>query len=260
MESCGAYDSLKDAGCVCFIWPCYEPGETISLKVEKLSVQLKTKTIDNVFITIQVALNIQVKKSELYKALYRLTDRDRQLGAYVKDGLRAAVCAMTLDDAYAGKEEISEYLINHLQTTFNSFGYNIMSVLVTEITPDDKVMSAMNEINSSKRLKEAAVQRAEGEKIIKVKQAEAEAESMHLSGIGVAKQRRAIMDGLKESIMAFNEGVSGTTSKDVMDLLILNQYFDTLDTLAQGQGVKTVFLPAESGSVKSQMMIADAAK
>ena len=61
MESCGAYDSLKDAGCVCFLWPCYEPGETISLKVEKLAVQLKTKTIDNVFITIQVALNIQVK-------------------------------------------------------------------------------------------------------------------------------------------------------------------------------------------------------
>lgn len=260
MEACGAYESLKDAGCVCFIWPCYDLGETISLKVEKLAVQLKTKTIDNVFITIQVALNIQVKKTELYKALYRLTNRDRQLSSYVKDSLRSAVCTMTLDDAYAGKQEISEYLTNHLQDTFSSFGYSIMSVLVTEITPDDKVMAAMNEINSSKRLKEAAVQRAEGEKIIKVKQAEAEAESMHLSGIGVAKQRRAIMDGLKDSIVAFSEGVSGTSSKDVMDLLILNQYFDTLEHIGEGEGVKTVYLPSESGSVKSQMMIADAAR
>lgn len=262
MEACGAFDSLKNAGCVFYIWPCYDMGETISLKVEKLSVQLKTKTIDNVFITIQVVLNIQVKKSEPYKAFYRLTNRDRQLSAYVKDGMRSAVCAMTLDDAYAGKEEISLYLTNHLQETFGSFGYSIMSVLVTEITPDDKVMSAMNEINSSKRLKEAAVQRAEGEKIIKVKQAEAEAESMHLSGIGVSRQRRAIMDGLKDSIVAFNEGVSGTTSKDVMDLLILNQYFDTLDHIAEGKGVKTVFLPADSGggSLKREVMIADAAK
>lgn len=262
MEACGAFDGLRNAGCVFFIWPCYGLGETISLKVEKLAVQLKTKTIDNVFVTVQVVLNIQVKKSEPYKAFYRLTNRDRQLGAYVKDGMRAAVCAMTLDDAYSGKEEISMYLTNHLQETFGSFGYSIMSVLVTEITPDDKVMSAMNEINSSKRLKEAAVQRAEGEKIIKVKQAEAEAESMHLSGIGVARQRRAIMDGLKESIVAFNEGVSGTTSKDVMDLLILNQYFDTLDNIAEGEGVKTVFLPSEASgnSLKKDMMIADAAR
>ena len=57
--------------------------------------------------------------------------------------------------------------------------------------------TAMNEINASKRLKEAAFQRAEGEKIVKVKRAEAEAESMYLSGVGVARQRRAIMDGLK---------------------------------------------------------------
>ena len=56
---------------------------------------------------------------------------------------------------------------------------------------------AMNEINASKRLKESAYQRAEGEKILKVKRAEAEAESMYLSGCGVARQRKAIMDGLK---------------------------------------------------------------
>ena len=71
---------------------------------------------------------------------------------------------MTLDDAYAGKQEISDYLIEHLQDTFTKFGYTLLSVLITEIEPDRKVMTAMNEINSSRRLKEAAVQRAEGER------------------------------------------------------------------------------------------------
>lgn len=55
----------------------------------------------------------------------------------------------------------------------------------------------MNDINASKRDKEAAYQRAEGEKILKVKRAEAESESMYLSGVGVANQRRAIMNGLR---------------------------------------------------------------
>lgn len=53
----------------------------------------------------------------------------------------------------------------------------------------------MNEINSSKRLKEAIAEQAEGAKILQVKSAEAEAESKYLSGVGVAKQRRAIVDG-----------------------------------------------------------------
>lgn len=167
---------------------------------------------------------------------------------------------MTLDNAYSGKQEISDYLIQHLQQTFNNFGYTLMSVLITEIEPDKRVMNAMNEINSSKRLKEAAVQRAEGEKIIKVKQAEAEAESMHLSGIGVARQRRAIMDGLKSSIVMFNEGVSGTSSKDVMDLLILNQYFDTLDNIGNSSGIKTMFMPGgASNSLTTDLLVANEA-
>lgn len=86
----------------------------------------------------------------------------------------------------------------------------------------------MNEINASKRMKESAYQRAEGEKILKVKKAEAEAESMYLSGLGVARQRKAIMEGLKDSIVDFSSNVHGTTAKDIMDLLVLNQYFDTL--------------------------------
>jgi hypothetical protein len=95
----------------------------------------------------------------------------------------------------------------------------------------------MNEINASRRLKESAYQRAEGEKILKVKKAEAEMESMLLSGVGVARQRKAIMEGLKDSIVDFSGSVPGTTAKDIMDLLVLNQYFDTIQVSA----MNTVF-------------------
>ncbi len=64
--------------------------------------------------------------------------------------------------------------------------------LITDLDPDQGVKNAMNEINSSKRLKFAAAERAEGDKILQVKAAEAEAESKYLSGVGVAKQRKAI--------------------------------------------------------------------
>ena len=55
----------------------------------------------------------------------------------------------------------------------------------------------MNEINAAQREQVAASARGEAEKILKVKQAEAEAESKALQGQGIANQRKAIIEGLK---------------------------------------------------------------
>jgi regulator of protease activity HflC (stomatin/prohibitin superfamily) len=102
------------------------------------------------------------------------------------------------------------------------------------------LQNAMNEINSSKRLKFAVAERAEGDKILQVKAAEAEAESKYLSGVGVAKQRKAIVDGLRTSI------VQGADTKEVMDLLLLTQYFDMIRDVGSAAHCKTTFVPSSN--------------
>jgi regulator of protease activity HflC (stomatin/prohibitin superfamily) len=111
------------------------------------------------------------------------------------------------------------------------YGYQIRNTLVTDLSPDSKVKASMNEINASRRLKEAASHKAEADKVRQVKNAEAEAEARYLSGLGVARQRKAIVQGLQESVGAFSDQVEGATPKDVMDILLLSQYFDTLSTV-----------------------------
>ena len=101
----------------------------------------------------------------------------------------------------------------------------------------------MNEINSSKRLKFAVAERAEGDKILKLKAAEAEAESKYLSGVGVAKQRKAIVDGLRTSIVDFADNVQGSSTKEVMDLLLLTQYFDMIRDVGSASHCRTTFVP-----------------
>lgn len=86
----------------------------------------------------------------------------------------------------------------------------------------------MNEINASRRLKEAAAHKAEADKIRQVKNAEAEAEARYLSGVGVARQRKAIVQGLQTAVSDFSDKVTEASAKDVMDVLLLSQYFDTL--------------------------------
>ena len=74
----------------------------------------------------------------------------------------------------------------------------------------------------------AASEKGEAERIIKVKAAEAEAQSKALQGQGIADQRKAIVEGLRESVDEFQRSVPGATAQDVMNLVLMTQYFDTL--------------------------------
>ena len=54
-------------------------------------------------------------------------------------------------------------------------------------------------------------------------QAKADAEAKFLQGQGIARQRQAIMEGLRESVNAFKSEVVGVDAKAVMDLMIVTQ-------------------------------------
>lgn len=122
-------------------------------------------------------------------------------------------------------------MLNQLQQVMHDYGYEIITTLVTDLSPDSKVKASMNEINASRRLKEAASHKAEADKVRQVKDAEADAEARYLSGLGVARQRKAIVQGLQASVSEFSDNVEGATPKDVMDILLLSQYFDTLSAV-----------------------------
>eukprot|EP00958_Prasinococcus_capsulatus_P009199 scaffold900_cov430-Prasinococcus_capsulatus_cf.AAC.8 len=143
-----------------------------------------------------------------------------------------------------------------------NFGFSITNALITDISPDQRVKDAMNQINAAQRLRVAAADRAEAEKIQIVKQAEAEAESKYLAGTGIARQRKAIVDGLRQSVVAFSGEVHGTTPREVIEMMLMTQYFDTLrcgsqaterqhSGLAIGHSSKasTVFVPHGPGAV-----------
>ena len=115
--------------------------------------------------------------------------------------------------------------------------------------PDGRVLAAMNQIESQRRMRMAAQEKAEAEKILVVKAAEADAESKFLSGQGVARQRKAIVEGLKESVVEFNDGVSGTSPADVMQLMMVTQYLDMLKDVGTKDGASTVFIPHAPGAV-----------
>jgi regulator of protease activity HflC (stomatin/prohibitin superfamily) len=115
---------------------------------------------------------------------------------------------LELDAAFESKDDIAQAVFEQLQNVMKDYGYAIVNTLVTDLAPDSKVKASMNEINAARRLKEAASHNAEADKVRKVKAAEAEAEARYLSGLGVARQRKAIVKGLQASVSEFSEGES----------------------------------------------------
>lgn len=171
--------------------------------------------------------------------------------------MRSQLPTLELDAVFEAKEELALATKNALAETMSEYGYQIVQVLITDLDPDQRVKNAMNEINSSKRLKFAIAERAEGDKILQVKAAEAEAEAKYLSGVGVAKQRKAIVDGLRSSIVDFQGNVEGSSTKEVMDLLLLTQYFDMVSSVGSAPHCKTTFVPsssASSGEVRNALL------
>lgn len=231
VEDLGQFKKLLDPGLHCITCPLQSVVARLSLRIQQLDVICETKTKDNVFVQVAVAVQFRVLVDSAYDAYYRLTDPRNQIQSYVFDVVRSTVPKMELDEAFASKAEVARAVLDQLKDVMKDYGYEIKNCLVTDLSPDHKVKASMNEINASRRLKEAAAHKAEADKVRQVKAAEADAEARYLSGLGVARQRKAIVQGLQDSIGDFAEEVEGATPKDVMDILLLSQYFDTLSAV-----------------------------
>ena len=220
-----------------------------SLRIQQLDVEIETKTKDNVFVRCIVSVQYCILPEKVADAVYRLQNPREQITAYVFDTVRARVPSIILDDVFQKKDDIAIAVKNELDIVMDDFGYNIIKTLVTDIDPDAKVKSSMNEINAAQRMREAAIQQAEAEKIRVVKAAEAEAESKALQGKGIADQRKAIIDGLKVSVENFSSSVDGTKAQDVMNLVLMTQYFDTLKDIGLSGKSNTILIPHSPGGM-----------
>ena len=228
----------------------------IDLRVQQLALDVETKTKDNVFVKIPVSVQYHVIPDHVYEAFYKLANPRQQISSYVFNVILGHVPKMILDDAFLQQSDIAIAIKDSLSDVMKTYGYAIDQALVTDIEPDDKVKSAMNDINAAQREQVAAAARGEAEKILKVKQAEAEAESKALQGQGIANQRKAIIEGLKESVESFSKAVEGSTPQDVMMLVLVTQYLDTMKEIGASDKSNTILMshsPAAMGDLFRQM-------
>lgn len=222
----------------------------ISLRVQQLDVAIETKTRDNVFVTVPVAVQYVIRQDNVPAAYYSLSNPEAQIRSYVFDTVRSSLSTLELDQAFESKDDIAINVEQTLADKMRAYGFDIVNTLVTDISPDARVRDSMNSINAAQRDREAAQALAEADKIKRVTQAEAEAESKRLQGEGVAAQRKAIAQGIAEQYeMLKKVGIESTAEQ----LLLMTQYFDTMQDVARNGRSNVLFLPSNPGALGTLM-------
>ena len=223
----------------------------VQLRLLQSEIVVETKTQDNVFVTMNVATQYRVNENNVTDAYYKLMRPEAQIKSYIEDALRSSVPKLTLDELFEKKDEIALEVQKQVAEEMSTYGYIIVKTLITKVEPDAEVKQSMNEINAAQRKRVAAQELAEADKIKIVTAAEAEAEKDRLHGVGIAEQRKAIVDGLADSIKELKGANVELTEEQIMSILLTNQYLDTLNNFAGKPGVQTLFLPANPDGVES---------
>ncbi|XP_042424161.1 hypersensitive-induced response protein-like protein 1 isoform X1 [Zingiber officinale] len=274
-ESFGKFDDVLQPGCHCLPWIFGKRvAGRLSLRMQQLDVNCETKTKDNVFVNVVASIQYRALPlpDKARDAFYKLSNTQYQIQAYVFDVIRDRVPKRTLDETFLQKNEIAKDVEDELKKAMPAYGFEIVQTLIVDIEPDEHVKRAMNDINAAARLRMAAdekaeaekivqikkaeaentvqIKKAEAEKIVQIKKAEGEAEAKYLSGVGIARQRQAIVDGLRDSVLGFSVNVPGTTPKDVLDMVLITQYFDTMKEIGAQSKSSSVFIPHGPGAVR----------
>merc|ERR1712151_377078 len=204
------------------------------------------KTSDNVTMAVMTAVQYRVDKAQVKTAVFDILNPQDQMRAEVDNVLRSTLPTMTLDESYAAKEKLVSQILDAVKSAMARFGYEVMNVLITDIQPEKSVLAAMNEINASRRQRDAAYEKGEAEKMLKIKSSEADAESKRLAGVGMAQMRSAMAQGFKDSITFMKE--SGMTEQEAMHMMITTQYLDPLKEFAGSHG--SIIVPHGPSAVK----------
>jgi regulator of protease activity HflC (stomatin/prohibitin superfamily) len=249
-ERLGRFKRVANPGLTLIIPFIDRKAAVMNLRIQQLDVGVETKTLDNVFVNLKVSLQYQVSANKAKEAYYSLENAGNQIASYIFDDVRAEVPKLELDEVFSKKDDIAVAVRNNIAEAMEIYGYLIVKTLITDIDPDHKVKESMNRINAAMRDKEAMVQEAEAKKIKIIKEAEAEAESKRLAGEGMARQRLEIVKGFKESVEDFQRSLKNVSHEEVMQFVLLTQYFDTLSTVGANSKNTSILMPHSPSAMK----------
>lgn len=248
VEFLGKYRRTMGAG-INILIPLFERiRERATLRQQNFALSGNYPSKDKVIVTVGTNLIFAANSSDdgIKQYVYSLDNRNQSIAAAIENSLRTYIAKETHEGILEKKEELAQHIKMDLERQFEEWGMLIKSFQITEVTFPIAISDAMSQVVASEQLRKAAENKGEAVKIQAIKEAEGEKERKRLQGEGIALEREAIANGLKESFAIIGEA-TGKGATDVMALLTLTQYLDTIKTIGGSDNTKTIFLDSGVG-------------
>lgn len=260
VELLGKYNRILRPG-LNIILPLLEWTRTQELFKKNIQITVDGLTSDNVSVRIGLNVVYFVKDEDttIFQSIYEIDNPNMLIKATIDEQLRSMISTFTHKDIYTKRQEMGNSIEESLRKKLEQFGYSLDSIQVQDIQLDGKVMAALNRIVETEKLKEAAFNEAEAQRITLVKQAEADKEAKKLLGEGMAQQRMAISEGFKESIEAIKACDSTLTGRMILQFLLDSSRIETLEKVGQ-ENAKVIYLNENleaTSSSRIEKMLAD---
>ncbi|EAN82558.1 hypothetical protein C3747_229g59 [Trypanosoma cruzi] len=246
LETCGKYVGTAGPGCHCIL-PWTSKAGTLSMRLYEHNIHIRSKTKDNVFVNIRLTVHVQVIPGRENSAFYSVEAPLKVIQSYVENCVETKIPLYNLDALFIERGTISQQLKSETDAVIEGYGWDIVSALITEIDPGAAMTEAINSIQKNQRLRVAVVDEAETKKMRRIRAAEAACESRRLAGRGLAEQRKAIVAGLRKSVTEMRQDVPGLSNEEVLNLLMINQYYDTMKNVTENSSGSLLFMEGATG-------------
>lgn len=243
IEFLGKYKRIMSAGLNLKIPFLERVANKVSLRQQNFAIGGKYPSADKVIVDVATNLIYAVNASEegIKRYTYVLFDPKQSIGAIIENSLRTYIAKETHEGILEKKEELALHIKSDLDKQFGEWGMIISSFQITNVNFPLTITDAMSEVVASQQLRKAAENKGEAVKIQAIKEAEAEKERKRLQGEGIALEREAIAGGLKKSIETVQQ-VTNQSSAEIMAILSLTQYLDTLKSIGSSENSKVIFM------------------
>lgn len=210
-------------------------------------------TKDNIQMQINALLYFQVV--DPFKSVYEIDNLPNAIEKLTQTTLRNIIGEMELDQTLTSRDTINTKLRAVLDDATNKWGIKVNRVELQDIIPPATVLQAMEKQMQAERNKRATILTSEGEKQAAILQSEADktaainrAEAakqqaiLNAEGEATARIRKAEAEAI--AIEKVNEAVG--KSANPAHYLLAQKYIQMLQTVAEGDKTKTVYLPYEA--------------
>jgi len=260
IEYLGQFSRIMEAG-LNFKIPFLEGvAGTVSLRQQNFAIQGKYPSKDKVIVDMETNLIYTVTPTTdgIKRFTYALENRDQSIAAIIENSLRTYIARETHEGILEKKEELAVHIREGVSRQFEEWGIHINSFQITNVSFPKTITDAMSEVVASEQLRKAAENKGEATKIRAIKEAEAERERKRLQGEGIALEREAIAHGLEHSVEIVRTATNQSPT-EILAILTLTQYLDTLKNIGQSDNTKVLFIETnvnKSTDLMQQMIAA----